>query len=142
MRNEGRYLRRIQAIPPQFCALNPSWLNPKVDCIGQHQSMKQAWAPTVILVLLYLAWKLAARTDGLSLPTPLHPPPFPFSCPRQGTPAWQVGGHNMLRLQIGSASFEVSLADIQKHPGTLLHDLVDLEPEATRQPVLLDPTTP
>jgi hypothetical protein len=48
----------------------------------------------------------------------------------------------MLRLQIGSASFEVSLADIQKHPGTLLHDLVDLEPEAARQPVLLDPTTP
>lgn len=81
----------------------------------------------------------AGSTDGLSPPHSTPPAPSPTL---DRTPAWQVGGNNMLRLQVGSASFEVSLADIQKHPGTLLHDLVDLEPEATRQPVLLDPTTP
>jgi hypothetical protein len=50
---------------------------------------------------------------------------------------------NMLCFQMGSYSFEVSHADIKRHPGSLLHDLVvDLEPDATQEPIQLDPTTP
>lgn len=46
----------------------------------------------------------------------------------------------MLRFQIGSQCLEVPHADIGKHPGTLLHDMVtQLGQGVIVPPVLLDP---